>query len=57
MQGQCLGTDRHGRGIPRNLIESYKWMSIAAARGDERAKGDMPILAGRMTAQEIEEAK
>ena len=46
-----------GRGVPRNYEIAHMWYSLAAAQGDEQAAGNRDMVAEKMTAAEIAEAR
>jgi TPR repeat protein len=31
----------YGEGVPRDYAEAYMWLSLAAAQGDEKARGPL----------------
>jgi TPR repeat protein len=43
--------------IPQDFLIAYKWLSLAAQKGDRIAKKDLEKLATTMTNSQIEEAK
>jgi hypothetical protein len=47
----------NGEGVPQDNVEAYKWYNLAAAQGNETAKENKEIIAGRMTAEQIAEAR
>src|ERR1019366_6556086 len=46
-----------GDGVPQSYSEAYKWFNLASAQGYEAAKHDRDLLARRMTADQIAEAR
>jgi TPR repeat protein len=46
-----------GKGIPQHFTLAYMWFEIAAAHGFEKAKEKQKQLAGRMTEEQVKEAK
>ena len=46
-----------GRGAPRDDVEAYKWIALAAAHGDSDAARAMVRVAGRMSPAQLQEAK
>jgi TPR repeat protein len=46
-----------GEGVPRDLVTSYMWFSLAAAQGDDTATKARDRLAAHMTPAQIAEAK
>jgi len=47
----------NGNGVPRNFIEAYKWVSLAAAQGRENAKKALSKIESYLTPTEIVEAQ
>jgi TPR repeat protein len=52
----------NGRGVPRNPVQAYKWVNLAAARyppGEVRARAiqQRDGMAGSMSAQQLYEAQ
>ena len=43
--------------VPQDFLIAYKWLSLAAQKGDRIAKKDLEKLAATMTNNQIEEAK
>jgi TPR repeat protein len=39
--------------VPKDYVEAYKWLSLASAQGNERAKGLKSQLAQHMTPEQI----
>jgi TPR repeat protein len=46
-----------GYGVPRNPVQAYRWYRSAARQGDARAADNLRLLAGTMSAAEIERAR
>jgi hypothetical protein len=46
-----------GHGVDMDYVQSYKWFSIAAAEGDQDSVKGIDRLTGRMTAEELAQAK
>jgi TPR repeat protein len=46
-----------GEGIPEDKVQAYKWLSVAAASGNDVAGVLLDTLERRMTPDQIEEAK
>ena len=46
-----------GEGVPKDKVQAYKWLSLAAANGDKPAPMLRDLLAKEMTAAQIAEAK
>ena len=47
---------RKGQGVARNPAQAFMWFSLAARRGDARAKTEMREVSQAMTPQEISTA-
>ena len=47
----------HGEGVPQDFIRAHMWFDIAAANGESTASENRAILASRMSAGEIAEAR
>lgn len=46
-----------GEGVSENLILAYKWFTLAAAQGDEKAADLRNLVTDRMTASQIDEGQ
>jgi len=46
-----------GTGVPRDLIEAWKWLTLAAADGDRYAAEMRDSVAAEMTLSQIAEAR
>ena len=47
----------NGIGAETNLVEAYKWLSLAFAQQDPQARVNFPALKSRLTAEQIEDAE
>ena len=47
----------HGKGIPQNYRMAHMLFNLAATNGDEEAKNNRGVIAGRMTKDDIAEAQ
>ena len=47
----------NGEGVPKNSVEAYKWLNLAAANGYEDAIKRRSILERQMTRDQIAEAQ
>jgi TPR repeat protein len=47
---------RKGQGVARNPAQAFMWFSLAARRGDARARAEMREVSQAMTPQEISTA-
>jgi hypothetical protein len=48
---------RKGEGVRKNSVRAHMWFSVAAARGDAKAKAELREMSRTMTAQEILQAE
>lgn len=48
---------RKGEGVTRNPVRAFMWFSLAAKRGDARAKADLRDVSQTMTPAEISTAR
>jgi len=48
---------RKGERIPRSPARAFMWFSLAAKRGDARAKAELRAVSGTMTPAEISQAR
>jgi len=46
-----------GRGVPKDVVMAYKWLSIAAAHGHEQAIELKNMISERMSPDQITEAE
>ncbi|HKZ96897.1 MAG TPA: hypothetical protein VJ045_07940 [Hyphomicrobiaceae bacterium] len=46
-----------GRDVDVNLVQAHKWFNLAAARGNEEAKGYRREISSEMTRAQISEAQ
>jgi TPR repeat protein len=51
------GMYNSGRGVERDTVRSYMWMLLAADAGDPAASANKAIVARRLSAREIEDAR
>lgn len=42
-----------GEGVPKDLIESYKWFSIASQAGHSKAQGNLALVSGQMSVDQV----
>ena len=47
---------RKGQGVARNSAHAFMWFSLAARRGDAKAKAELREVAQAMTPQELSQA-
>src|ERR1043166_5900415 len=55
-QNQIGKMYRKGEGVPQSPARAFMWFSLAAKRGDARAKADLRAFSGTMTPAEISQA-
>lgn len=48
---------RKGEGVGRSPLRAFMWFSLAARRGDARAKGDLRDVSKAMTPAELSQAR
>jgi TPR repeat protein len=48
---------RMGQGVARNSAHAFVWFSLAAARGDAKAKAELRDVSQAMMPQEISQAR
>jgi TPR repeat protein len=48
---------RKGEGIPRSPARAFMWFSLAAKRGDAKAKAELRAVSGTMTPAEISQGQ
>ncbi len=41
---------KEGKGVPRDIIQAYVWLSLSAMKGYPDAQKDRDLIAGQMTA-------
>ena len=46
-----------GSGVPNDIVQAHMWYDLAARQGDENATKNRESLAGKMTLEQIAEAK
>jgi TPR repeat protein len=46
-----------GIGVAKDPIEAYKWLVLAAVQKDDDARQEIADLSGRMTKEQIDQAK
>jgi TPR repeat protein len=56
-QNQIGTMYRKGEGMPRSPARAFMWFSLAAKRGDARAKAELRAVSGAMTPAEISQAR
>ena len=44
-----------GEGIPKDYVEAYKWLLLAAAQGDENSTKAIPLLETLMSREQVAE--
>jgi TPR repeat protein len=48
---------RRGDGVPQDYVQAHMWANLAAAQGNEDARGARDVIAFMMTPSQIEEAQ
>ena len=48
---------RKGQGVAKNSVRALMWFSLAAKRGDAKAKAELRQVSERMTPAEVSEAR
>jgi TPR repeat protein len=56
-QGVIGAMYRKGQGVARSSAHAFMWFSMAAARGDPKAKADLHEVSKEMTPAEISQAE
>jgi TPR repeat protein len=46
-----------GDGVPQDYVQAHMWANLAAAQGNEDARGARDVIAFMMTPSQIEEAQ
>ena len=46
-----------GRGVPQDRVEAFKWLSLAAAQGNNKARQAKELTARKLTPAQITEAE
>ncbi len=46
-----------GHGVPQDYVRAHMWINLAAATGDETARGDRDLITKKMTPAQIAEAQ
>jgi TPR repeat protein len=48
---------RRGQGVARSLPHAFMWLSLAAVRGDAKAKAELHEISQSMSAEELSQAR
>jgi TPR repeat protein len=56
-QNQIGTMYRNGEGMPQSPARAFMWFSLAAKRGDARAKAELRAVSGTMSPAEISQAQ
>ncbi|MDE2377117.1 hypothetical protein [Bradyrhizobium sp.] len=56
-QGMLGAMYRRGQGVAKSSAHAFMWLSLAASRGDARAKADLQTVAATMTADDMSRAR
>lgn len=46
-----------GRGVEKDLVQAYKWVSLAASAGNETSADRLPEIESQMTPDQLAQAK
>jgi TPR repeat protein len=46
-----------GQGVAKSSTHAFMWLSLAASRGDTRAKAELETVAATMTVEDVARAK
>jgi uncharacterized protein len=56
-QAQLGNMYYHGRGVSQNYVQSYMWLDLSARQGNKQALKFREIVAGKMSREQIGDAK
>jgi TPR repeat protein len=56
-QGMLGGMYHRGQGVAKSSAHAFMWLSLAARRGDAKAKADLQTVSATMTAQDLSRAQ
>jgi TPR repeat protein len=48
---------RRGQGVGKSSAHAFMWLSLAASRGDARAKAELRTVSATMTAEDVSRAR
>ena len=53
MENRLLKKSMLGDGVPQNNVRAYAWWSVAAAQGNEEARGNRDTMAVMLTPDQL----
>ena len=53
MENRLLKKSMLGDGVPQNNVRAYAWWSVAAAQGNEDARGNRELMADRLSSEQL----
>ena len=56
-QGMLGAMYHRGQGVAKSSAHAFMWLSLAASRGDTRAKAELKTVSATMTAEDMARAK
>jgi TPR repeat protein len=56
-QGMLGAMYRRGQGVAKSPARAFMWLTMAASRGDAKAKAELKTVSATMTAEEMTEAQ
>ena len=56
-QGMLGAMYHHGQGVAKSSSHAFMWLSLAASRGDARAKAELKTVLGTMTPEDLSRAR
>jgi TPR repeat protein len=56
-QGMLGAMYQRGQGVAKNSAHAFMWLSLAASRGDARAKAELKAVSATMTAEDLARAR
>jgi TPR repeat protein len=56
-QGMLGAMYRRGQGVAKNPARAFMWLTMAASRGDAKAKAELKTVSATMTAEEMTQAR
>jgi TPR repeat protein len=55
-QGMLGAMYRRGQGVAKSSAHAFMWLSLAASRGDAKAKAELKTVSATMTAEDLSRA-
>jgi uncharacterized protein len=56
-QGMLGAMYQRGQGVAKSSSHAFMWLSLAASRGDARAKAELKTVSGKMTPEDLSRAR